>query len=48
MAYPKTETKTDFSKLEREMMEFWRRDDTFHKSLIGCQRYGLPLSYYAW
>ncbi len=45
MAYPKTETKTDFSKLEREMMEFWRRDDTFHKSLSKT-KLGHPFSFY--
>lgn len=45
MAYPKTEPKTDFSKLEREMMEFWRRDDTFHKSLNKTKQ-GHPFSFY--
>ncbi len=45
MAYPKTETKTDFSKLEREIMEFWRRDDTFHKSL-NKTKLGHPFSFY--
>ena len=33
MAYTKTEPKANFSKLENEVLEFWRSDDTFHKSL---------------
>ena len=33
MAYKKTEPKVDFSKLELDVLGFWRADDTFHKSL---------------
>ena len=33
MVYTKTEPKANFSKLENEVLEFWRSDDTFHKSL---------------
>ena len=37
MAYPKTEPKADFPALERETLEFWRNDDTFHsfRSMTG-------------
>ncbi|MBO7509073.1 MAG: isoleucine--tRNA ligase [Alphaproteobacteria bacterium] len=33
MAYKKTEPKADLRRIEHEMMEFWRADDTFHKTL---------------
>lgn len=45
MAYPKTEPKADFPKLEHEIMEFWRRDDTFHKSL-NKTKLGHPFTFY--
>ena len=45
MAYPKTEPKADFSKLEHETMGFWRADDTFHKSL-NKTKMGHPFSFY--
>ena len=45
MAYKKTETKADFSKLEHETLEFWRSDDTFHKSLNKTKQ-GHPFSFY--
>ena len=45
MAYKKTEPKADFSKLEHETMEFWRGDDTFHKSL-NKTKLGHPFSFY--
>ncbi|MBR4507620.1 MAG: isoleucine--tRNA ligase [Alphaproteobacteria bacterium] len=45
MAYKKTEPKVDFSKLENEVLEFWRGDDTFHKSL-NKTKLGHPFSFY--
>ena len=45
MAYPKTEPKADFPKLEQEVLAFWRTDDTFHKSL-NQTKLGHPFSFY--
>ena len=45
MAYPKTEAKVNFSKLEHEIMDFWRSDDTFHKSLAKTEM-GEPFNFY--
>ncbi len=45
MAYPKTEPKADFPKLEQEILAFWREDDTFHKSL-NQTKLGHPFSFY--
>jgi len=33
MAYPKTDSKANFSEIEHKIIEFWREDDTFHKTL---------------
>ena len=33
MTYKKTEPKANFSDIEHSVLEFWRKDDTFHKSL---------------
>lgn len=45
MAYPKTEPKADFPSLENKIIEFWRSDDTFHKSLEKT-KLGHPFSFY--
>ncbi len=45
MAYPKTEPKADLVSLEHDMIEFWRKDDTFHKSLEKTKQ-GHPFSFY--
>ena len=45
MAYPKTEPKADFSAIEHQVIEFWRGDDTFHKSL-NKTKLGHPFSFY--
>ena len=45
MAYPKTEPKANFPQLEREIIAFWRNDDTFHKSL-NRTKLGHPFSFY--
>jgi len=45
MSYKKTEPKADFSKLEHEVMDFWRADDTFHKSLNKTKQ-GEPFNFY--
>ena len=33
MAYKKTEPKANFAQIEHQVLDFWREDDTFHKSL---------------
>ena len=33
MSYKKTEPKVNFAELEHQVLDFWREDDTFHKSL---------------
>ena len=45
MAYPKTDARADFPKLEQEILAFWRADDTFHKSL-NQTKMGHPFSFY--
>ena len=45
MAYPKTEPKANFPKLEQEIIAFWRADDTFHKSLEKTKQ-GEPFNFY--
>ena len=45
MAYPKTEAKANFPKLEQEVIAFWRSDDTFHKSL-NKTKMGEPFNFY--
>lgn len=45
MAYPKTEPKADFSKQEHKILDFWRENDIFHKSL-NQTKLGHPFSFY--
>lgn len=45
MAYPKTDPRADFPEIEREILEFWKNDDTFHKSL-NKTKMGEPFSFY--
>ncbi len=45
MPYPKTEPRADFPSLEKEILEFWKRDDTFHKSLNQTKQ-GAPFSFF--
>ena len=45
MAYKKTEPKVNFSELEHEVLDFWRKDDTFHKSLEKTKM-GEPFNFY--
>ncbi len=45
MAYPKTDPRADFPAIEREILEFWKNDDTFHKSL-NKTKMGEPFSFY--
>ena len=45
MAYPKTDPRADFTALEHQVLEFWRSDDTFHKSL-NQTKLGHPFSFY--
>ena len=45
MAYPKTDPRADFPALEHAMMDFWRKNDTFHKSLAQTKS-GRPFRFY--
>ena len=45
MSYPKTDTKTDFTALEQQVLAYWRENNTFHKSLEQTRR-GRPFSFY--
>ncbi|MFQ6739172.1 MAG: class I tRNA ligase family protein, partial [Alphaproteobacteria bacterium] len=45
MAYPKTDAKPNFPELEHAVMDFWRSDDTFHKSL-NQTKLGHPFMFY--
>lgn len=45
MAYPKTEPKVNFSELEHQVLDFWRADDTFHKTLEKTKM-GEPFNFY--
>ena len=45
MAYPKTDPKADFPCIENTIIEFWRNDDTFHKSLQKTKM-GQPFMFY--
>ena len=45
MAYPKTEARVNFTELEHQIIQFWRDDDTFHKSL-NRTKLGHPFSFY--
>ena len=45
MAYKKTEPKANFSQLEHEVLQFWRDNDTFHKSL-NKTKMGEPFNFY--
>ncbi len=45
MAYPKTEAKANFPQLEQEVMQFWRENNTFQKSLDNT-KLGHPFSFY--
>ena len=45
MAYKKTEPKANFAQIEHEILDFWRGDDTFHKSLEKTKM-GEPFNFY--
>lgn len=45
MAYPKTDARANFPKLEQKIVAFWRANDTFHKSLNRTKQ-GEPFSFY--
>jgi len=45
MAYTKTEPKVNFAELENKVLNFWREDDTFHKSL-NKTKMGQPFNFY--
>ena len=45
MAYPKTDPRADFSALEKQVLEYWRENNTFHKSLDQTKQ-GHPFSFF--
>ena len=45
MSYKKTEPKANFSEIEHSVLDFWREDDTFHKSL-NKTKMGEPFNFY--
>lgn len=45
MAYPKTDARADFPRLEQEVLAFWRADNTFHKTLEKTKQ-GHPFSFF--
>jgi len=45
MAYPKTDPRADFPRIEREILEFWRANHTFHKTLEKTKQ-GHPFSFF--
>ena len=45
MSYKKTEPKANFSELDPSVLNFWREDDTFHKSL-NKTKMGEPFNFY--
>ena len=45
MAYKKTEPKANFSQIEHDVLDFWRKNDTFHKSLEKTKM-GEPFNFY--
>ncbi len=45
MAYKKTEQKANFTQLEHDVLQFWRENDTFHKSL-NKTKMGEPFNFY--
>ena len=45
MSYKKTEPKANFSEIEHNVLQFWRDDDTFHKSL-NKTKMGEPFNFY--
>lgn len=45
MSYPKTEPKANFPELEHQILSFWHKDDTFHKSM-ELTKNGMPFSFF--
>ena len=45
MAYHKTDAKANFPQLEQEVMQYWRENNTFQKSLDNTKQ-GHPFSFY--
>lgn len=45
MSYPKTDVKADFPSLELAVLQYWRENNTFHKSLEQTKQ-GHPFSFY--
>jgi isoleucyl-tRNA synthetase len=45
VSYPKTEPKANFPELERQILQFWRDKDIFHKSLTATEN-GAQFSFY--
>ncbi len=45
MTYQKTDARADFPMLEQQVLEYWRENNTFHKSLEQTKQ-GHPFSFY--
>ena len=45
MSYPKTDPRANFPEVERELLAYWRENDTFHKTLNKTKQ-GHPFSFY--
>ena len=45
MAYPKTDPRADFPALEQQVLEYWRENNAFHKSLEQTKQ-GHPFSFF--
>ncbi len=45
MTYQKTDARADFPMLEKQVLEYWRENNTFHKSLEQTKQ-GHPFSFY--
>ncbi|MBE6457264.1 MAG: isoleucine--tRNA ligase [Alphaproteobacteria bacterium] len=45
MAYKKTDTRTNFTELEQNVLQYWKDNNTFHKSLDKTKS-GRPFSFY--
>ncbi|MEE1110783.1 MAG: class I tRNA ligase family protein, partial [Alphaproteobacteria bacterium] len=45
MAYPKTDIRADFTALEQQVLEYWRENNTFGKTLEKTKQ-GQPFNFY--
>ena len=45
MAYPKTDLRADFPALEQQVLQYWRENNTFDKTLQKTKQ-GHPFSFF--